>query len=139
MTVYQYGQFTPEHVQTIRKGIELYNAGKFWECHEELEDHWLEDTMDNARNVYWAVIQAAACLYHYENKNLAGARGLILKAKEKLLRCEKLKSETPLVYKFLSWEIFKSIIRKIPNDPSIEDFFELYQFKFSNPRNWEVE
>ncbi len=139
MTDYQYGQFSMDHVRTIRKGIELYNAQKFWECHEELEDHWLEDTMDNARNVYWAVIQAAACLYHYENKNLAGARGLIRKAQDKLNRCEELKVETVLVFDFLSWSRFKVIIRKIPKEPDFNHFLELYKFKFSNPKDWTLE
>ena len=45
---------------------------KYWECHEELEHHWLEDAGDNARLIYWAVIQVAAAMYHFRDDNLKG-------------------------------------------------------------------
>ena len=38
----RYGQFLVEHLQKIQYGIELFNEQKYWECHEELEDLWLE-------------------------------------------------------------------------------------------------
>ena len=81
-----YGQFTPEHFEKMRKGVELFNEQKYWECHEELEHHWLEDAGDNARLIYWAVIQVAAAMYHYRDENLQGVHGLIYKAKDKLNR-----------------------------------------------------
>ena len=75
---YEYGQFSESHLLKIRKGVEFYNVRKYWECHEELEDHWLEDRGDNARYVYWVIIQAATALFHYEDGNLAGATGMNL-------------------------------------------------------------
>ena len=41
----------------MREGVELFNQQMYWECHESLEDVWMEDKGDLARNVYWAVIQ----------------------------------------------------------------------------------
>ena len=40
---YHFGQFTPEHFEKMKKGVQLFNEQKYWECHEELEHHWLED------------------------------------------------------------------------------------------------
>lgn len=55
---YHFGQFTKEHLCDVRKGVVLFNQQKYWECHEELEHHWLESRGDNARLVYWAVIKS---------------------------------------------------------------------------------
>lgn len=78
-----YGQFQIEHLRKIKKGIELFNKGKYWQCHEELEDHWLEDRGDNARYVYWTIIQIATALFHALDKNINGALGQIEKAQKK--------------------------------------------------------
>ncbi|ATH06606.1 hypothetical protein BIY24_01245 [Halobacteriovorax marinus] len=134
---YYYGQFTEEHLKLLKTGISLYNEEKFWECHEEVEDLWLADYGDDARYVYWVVIQVATSLYHYLDDNLNGAEGMIRKAKRKLEICEKKNVETELLYKYLSWEKFKKIIRKIPEKSKIEDYNELYSFKFKNPNHWD--
>ena len=117
---YRYGQFTFDHLHKVKRGIVLYNTRKYWECHEELEDHW----------------QAATALFHYEDQNLAGAHGMITKAKEKVKQCMLKKVETDLVYKFLGWKKFTSLIMSIPEKPQLKDFEKLHQFKFSNPEKW---
>ena len=136
MTGDPYGKFGEEHLQRIAEGIKLYNAGLYWECHEELEHYWIDDIADNARNVYWAIIQVATALYHWRNSNLPGAQGMLRKAKEKLDRCETLKVETPMMQKFLSWDKFKKTVRAASNNSSLEDFYALAQFKFIDPSKW---
>ncbi len=131
-------QFGHQHLQKIRPGIVLYNQEKFWECHEVLETPWMEDRGDHARNTYWAVIQVAAALLHYLNKNREGAVGMIDKAREKIDRCETLGVESPLLEEFLHWPQFKSLVRAIPPRPELKDFDELYQFKFPDPANWAI-
>ena len=74
---YSYGQFSPEHFEKMKKGIELFNQQMYWECHEELEHHWLEDAGDNARLIYWSVIQVAAAMYHFRDENMEGVHGLL--------------------------------------------------------------
>ena len=133
---YEYGQFSVEHLLKIREGVHLYNSRKYWECHEELEDHWLEDRGDDARYVYWVIIQAATALFHYEDGNIAGATGMINKAKEKVNICETKRVATDLVFKFLAWKKFKSLIMAIPTRPELSDFAELHRFKFSHPDKW---
>lgn len=129
---YKFGTFGPEHLKKVKDGIKCFNAGEFWECHEALEDVWLEDRNDPARNVYWAIIQVAASLYHVREKNLEGAVGMIKKAKEKFKRCEDQNIETDLVFRFLSWSDLKEEVFKIDNEATLQDFKELYQFKFKD-------
>lgn len=131
---YTFGQFSPEHLAKMEEGIALFNEQKYWECHEALEDIWMEDRDDNARNVYWAVIQIAAACIHYRNSNLIGAQGMIFKARQKLQRCHELHVLTDLVYKYLDWEELEEIIDRIPQgDKSVlSDFVELFTFRFKN-------
>lgn len=135
---YHYGQFTTEHLLKMREGIILFNEEKFFECHEFLEDLWIEDNTDNARYVYWAVIQYAVAMYHLREDNVKGVQGLLRKAKDKLVECEKRKVETELLYKFLNWEKFKKNIRETPLEGDIEKYRTLYNFKFMDPKNWDV-
>jgi|SRR5690606_34560942 len=131
-----YGQFGSEHLEKMKRGIELFNSGHYWECHEELEDHWLDDMGDNARYVYWTVIQVATAIFHWKDDNLSGARGQLRRAKEKLSKCEALHVETPLLYNNLSWQSFKEVVRAIPEKPELEDFKRLSRFKFADPATW---
>ncbi len=126
-----FGTFTIDHLKKMKEGIELFNAQKYWECHEALEDVWMEDANDPARNVYWAVIQVAASLIHYRDGRITGATGLITKAKEKFLRCETMNIETPLLYEHLQWKELKGMVYRIPPEPKLEDFKDLFQFRFT--------
>lgn len=59
------------------KGLELFNQGEFFECHEVIEDLWLETpTADPHRDLYKGVIQAAAAIYQLDRGILSGALGL---------------------------------------------------------------
>ena len=129
--------FEVSHLKKMKKGITLYNEGKYWECHEELEDHWLEDMGDDARYVYWAVIQVATSLLHQDDGNLAGAIGMLNKAKDKLLKCEKYAIESDIMNKFLIWKKFKKLVREVPENPELRDFEKLKAFKFSRPDKWD--
>jgi predicted metal-dependent hydrolase len=130
------GQFSAQHLKKMMEGVRLYNQGKFWECHEELEDHWLADMGDDARYVYWVVIQVATALYHHADGNLAGAKGMLNKAKEKILQCERRQVESDIMNKFLAWKRFKKLVKEVPNEPILEDFLKLKEFRFSDPDKW---
>ncbi|MCI0391308.1 MAG: DUF309 domain-containing protein [Acidobacteria bacterium] len=64
------------------RGIELFNAGKFFECHEELEEIWLK-TDGIEREFLHALIQVAAALHHLQNGNLKGAKSVYERARRK--------------------------------------------------------
>lgn len=59
----------------FKKGIELFNRRKFFECHEVIEGLWLE-TEDEYKELYKGVIQAAVALHHLSRGNLTGANEL---------------------------------------------------------------
>ena len=98
---YRHGQFSPEHLRLSGEGIRLFNRQFYWECHEVFEDLWKEDRGDPARYVWWAIIQVAAAMIHYRDEKISGARGLIVKAKEKFAKCEELNVETDIMDKYL--------------------------------------
>lgn len=125
-------QFSEYHLKQMKDGIDCFNSQKYWECHEALEHVWLEDRSDPVRNVYWAVIQVAAALFHYREKNLVGASSLINKAREKILRCENQHLESELLYKKLDWDEFKKLSFAVPDESKLEDFIPLYGFKFKS-------
>lgn len=130
---YSYGQFTPEHLAKMEEGVKLFNEQKYWECHESLEDVWMEDRQDAARNVYWAVIQVAAALIHYRDGKIIGAQGMINKAKEKFRRCREQNILTPLAFDYLDWEELEELVMKIKDkDAELSDFKELFDFRFKN-------
>lgn len=58
------------------KFFELFNEQEFYECHEVLEDLWLEETTCPERPFYQGLIQTATAFYHLRNGNLTGARKL---------------------------------------------------------------
>jgi len=59
------------------RGLELFNRGEYFECHEVIEDLWLETPeSDPWRDLYKGVIQAAAAIYQWDRGILSGARGL---------------------------------------------------------------
>lgn len=128
-------RFDHSHLAVMEEGILLFNAQKYWECHEEFEHHWLEEP-GPLRNVYWAVIQVAAAMIHYREGNLTGARGLINKSREKFERCEKFNVESELLYTELSWNELKKMVRAVPLDPQLDDFKKLFEFRFKDPSLW---
>ena len=59
------------------KGLELFNEKDYYECHEVIEDLWLQTpSTDKYRDLYKGVIQAAAAIYQFERGILSGAAGL---------------------------------------------------------------
>jgi len=57
------------------EGIEAFNSGQYFECHEFLESLWLE--VGGTLGMYYqALIQIAVAIYHLEGENLFGAISL---------------------------------------------------------------
>lgn len=53
-----------------------FNAGRFYEAHEHLEEVWQQER-GPARGLYQGLIQAAAAYVHLSRGNYAGARRLL--------------------------------------------------------------
>ena len=65
------------------KGIDEFNQGLFFECHETLEEIWLEEHGEE-RKFYQGIIQIAAGYFKWEQKVPAGAIKLWHSGLEKL-------------------------------------------------------
>ncbi|MEP7341720.1 MAG: DUF309 domain-containing protein [Acidobacteriota bacterium] len=72
--------------ENFLRGVELFNAGKFFECHEAWEVIWLNSDGEEWEFLH-AMIQAAAALHHFQSGNLKGARSVGGRAIEKLQHC----------------------------------------------------
>lgn len=67
----------------FEEGAALFNAGRFFECHEVWESLWRRSRGEKKR-FYQGLIQAAVALLHAERGNLAGAASVYAKARTKL-------------------------------------------------------
>ena len=63
----------------LQEGIELFNAGRFFDAHEALEDVWRE-LEGEERAFLQAVIQVAVGLHHHSTGNITGARSLLARS-----------------------------------------------------------
>lgn len=130
------GQFDSDHLRLMTKGVELYNKRHFWECHEELEHHWLEARGENARYIFWAVIQVAAALVHFETKNLIGVQGMLKKARDKIRRARESHVESDILHYNLNWTTFCELVESSPVAGSLADYEKLANFRFPAPEEW---
>ena len=65
------------------EGIELFNAGRFFDCHEAWEEVW-KRASGAEKFFYQGMIQAAVAILHAERGNSRGARSTWDKARAKL-------------------------------------------------------
>lgn len=85
------GSDGPEEVPApVLKGIEEFNRGEFFECHEYLEDAW-RDEGRRLRFLYQGILQVGVGFYHQENGNWRGATGLL---KNGIARLKEFEPET---------------------------------------------
>ena len=66
-----------------RRGIELFNAREFYECHEVLEDLW-RPTRGEDRFFLQSIIHLAVGFYHHQQGNAEGAEKQLRKGLRKL-------------------------------------------------------
>ena len=75
--------WTPHQKKLLREGIRLFNAALFFECHEVLEQAWLEASGPQ-KMFLQGLIQVAVSLHHLRQENFVGARRLLAAGLEKL-------------------------------------------------------
>lgn len=66
-------------------GIQLFNAGEYFECHEELETIWKEER-DPIRYLYQGILQIGVGFHHLRNGNYRGATLLLTDGIDKTRR-----------------------------------------------------
>lgn len=66
-------------------GVEQFNSGQFYACHDTLEALWIEST-ESDKNFYQGILQIAVALHHLENRNWRGAVILLGEGSNRLRR-----------------------------------------------------
>ena len=56
----------------LLRGVEQFNAGEYWECHETLEGLWIAEQRE-VRDLYQGILQVGVALHHLQRENFAGA------------------------------------------------------------------
>jgi predicted metal-dependent hydrolase len=64
------------HHRNLASGIELFNAGRFFEAHEVLEDAWRE-AIGERKLFLQALVQLAVGFHHYTMDNVVGAESVL--------------------------------------------------------------
>jgi predicted metal-dependent hydrolase len=74
---------TPESTAfplSLRRFVELFRAGRFWDSHEVLEDRW----RDTGSDFLQGLILYASAWVHWERRNAHGVRAQLRKARTRL-------------------------------------------------------
>jgi uncharacterized protein len=53
-------------------GIDQFNQGEFYACHDTLEAIWME-ALETDKPFFQGILQMAVALYHWQNGNVRGA------------------------------------------------------------------
>jgi predicted metal-dependent hydrolase len=72
--------------RALDRGIESFNAGRYFEAHEAWEEEWLRAPAGPWRDGCQGLIQVAAALHHAARGNARGAVRLLDRAGERLRR-----------------------------------------------------
>ncbi|MBD2254311.1 DUF309 domain-containing protein [Nostoc parmelioides] len=67
------------------QGVEQFNAGQFYACHDTLEALWIEAS-EPEKTFYQGILQIAVGLYHLGNRNWRGAVILLGEGSNRLRR-----------------------------------------------------
>ena len=71
--------------QEFWQGVEQFNSGQFYACHDTLEALWIEATEPD-ETLYQGILQIAVALYHLGNGNIRGAMILLGEGSNRLRR-----------------------------------------------------
>jgi uncharacterized protein len=71
----------------VLRGIEEFNRGEFFECHEYLEEAWMQEPR-RVRFLYQGILQVGVGFYHLRNGNWRGATGVLRSGIERLREFE---------------------------------------------------
>jgi predicted metal-dependent hydrolase len=71
--------------QEFWQGVEQFNSGQFYACHDTLEALWIE-AIEPEKTFYQGILQIAVGLYHLGNCNWRGAMILLGEGRNRLRR-----------------------------------------------------
>lgn len=71
--------------QKFWQGVEEFNTGQFYACHDSLEEIWLE-AVDPEKTFYQGILQIAVAFYHLGNHNWRGCAIMLGEGTNRLRR-----------------------------------------------------
>jgi predicted metal-dependent hydrolase len=83
-TAHREGDCSQAPPELLLSGIEEFNRGEWFDCHETLEDLWIGEP-GLVRDLYQGILQVGVALHHWREGNHGGAV-LLLRNGVKLLR-----------------------------------------------------
>ncbi|HZD09782.1 MAG TPA: DUF309 domain-containing protein [Candidatus Binatia bacterium] len=63
------------------KGIEMFNQGNYYRCHDFLEEAWMKDDSEG-RDLYRGMLQVGIAYYQIERDNYRGALKMLLRVQQ---------------------------------------------------------
>ena len=82
----------PDLPAPLKQGIEQFNQGDYYDCHDTLEAIWME-APTHEKPFYQGILQIAVGLYHLQNHNWRGAAILLGEGSSRLLPFEPMYSQ----------------------------------------------
>jgi CheY-like chemotaxis protein len=64
-----------------RRGIDLFNQGEYYRCHDDLEEAWRQDE-GHGRILYQGILQTGIALYQIQRGNYRGAAKMLLRLRQ---------------------------------------------------------
>lgn len=74
---------TADLQRQLKAGIQLFNTRQFYDCHDVIEEVWLQESSDRQLFLQ-GLIQAAVAFHHYESDHWGAARTMFGMALKKL-------------------------------------------------------
>ncbi|AFZ27734.1 hypothetical protein Cylst_5738 [Cylindrospermum stagnale PCC 7417] len=110
--------------QEFWQGVEQFNSGQFYACHDTLEALWIEATEPD-KSFYQGILQIAVALYHLGNGNWRGAVILLGEGTNRLRRYPAIYGSID-VEEFLnqSWALLAILQKTGPDKIAAGDFGE---------------
>jgi predicted metal-dependent hydrolase len=78
-------ELSDEERRQVTQGIDQFNRGLFFECHDTLEDVWT-GVRGPSRDFFQGLIQVAVGFYHLGNDNRGGASTMLRRGLSRLAR-----------------------------------------------------
>lgn len=119
-----------EEREGLARGVEEFNRGHFFECHDTLEEVW-SGIRGEPRDFFQGLIQVAVGLYHWRNGNRGGAATMLERGLLRLRRYGG--SYCGLDLRSLRGEIAAVQERVRVGEPFPEDLSGLPRYRLAGP------
>ena len=102
----------------LLEGIEQFNRGDYYDCHETLEAVWMHE-QGKIRDLYKGILQIGVAIYHAKRSNLKGAMRLVSSGMELISPFAPECMGIDVTHLLLSAGRFREELNELANDPGL--------------------